>query len=324
MFSPPVVAGRSVYVANCRGRIEALDAESGQVRWTYDARQDGGRPEFHGRALLTEELLLIASDDRRAEGTGHVYALERATGEIRWKYGAGRGAMTNVVRHGPRAYVVTVDEELVCLDLANGRVVWKFATGSANDEYFMTSSPAVAGERVFFGAVNGNVYALDARTGARLWTREIGARISTAVTAVGEKLYCGAADERVYCLDQAGGDVLGELAVEAVPVGEPTPAGEALLIVPSRDRVICLDRALQEVLWTGTANSNWRTHRPSVWGATLLAGNNDGEVVAFRLADGSREWSYNFTDQVTSLNRSGEVLLVGTQKGPVYACTPTH
>jgi outer membrane protein assembly factor BamB len=62
--------------------IRALDKKNGQVKWEYDIRKDGEQSQFHGDPLVTDKLLVIGSDGKM----GHVYAFDRVTGTVRWKY----------------------------------------------------------------------------------------------------------------------------------------------------------------------------------------------------------------------------------------------
>ena len=134
MFSAPAVAGGSVFVGSCNGLVHAIDAGTGRARWTYNVLQDGGkRAEFHGTPVSTDDLVIFGSDDRTAGGVGYVYAFEQATGTIRWKYRAGAGVMTDIVREGDSLYAVTLQDELISLDVASGRLRWTFSSGWINE-----------------------------------------------------------------------------------------------------------------------------------------------------------------------------------------------
>lgn len=67
--------GDLLAVSSCTGMIRALDKNTGQVKWEYDIRKDGEQSQFHGDPLVTDKLLVIASDGK----IGHVYAFDRAT-----------------------------------------------------------------------------------------------------------------------------------------------------------------------------------------------------------------------------------------------------
>lgn len=236
--------GDLLIVASCNGYVRALDKNTGAVRWTYDTRPDGAPLEFHGDPLIAEDLIILGSDFRQAEGVAFVYAFEKATGKLRWKHRVPHGVMADIQRRGSNLYAVTLDDELICLDLATGDFKWKFASGFTNNKFTRNSTPAVAGNRVFFGGLNGTLYALAADAGTLLWQREFGARISTSVVVHGESVYVGTANRQLYRLNADTGTVGTELSVPATPHGPLLAAGDALLVFLGDDVVTCVDLAL--------------------------------------------------------------------------------
>ena len=63
-------------------------------------------------------------------------------------------------------YVGGGDGDLVALDLASGKLRWKYATGNLIGE----SSPAVSGDAVYIGDLGGVLHAVSVRDGKPLWT----------------------------------------------------------------------------------------------------------------------------------------------------------
>jgi polyvinyl alcohol dehydrogenase (cytochrome) len=64
-------------------------------------------------------------------------------------------------------------------DVPRLQVKWAFAVPGAN---VMAAQPVVVGGRVFFGAMNGKVYSLDAETGCQYWSFDAGAPVRAAVS----------------------------------------------------------------------------------------------------------------------------------------------
>ena len=90
------------------------------MRWTYDTRPDGSVAEFHGDPIIADEFVIAGSDDRREDGIGHVYAFERGSGKLRWRYRASRGVIAEIVHLGSSVYAMSLKDELFCLDLDSG------------------------------------------------------------------------------------------------------------------------------------------------------------------------------------------------------------
>jgi outer membrane protein assembly factor BamB len=66
---------------------------------------------------------------------------------------------------------------------------------------FAISSPAVANGVVYFGSYDHNLYALDANTGAKLWSYSTGNNVFSSPAVANGVVYVGSEDANVYALD---------------------------------------------------------------------------------------------------------------------------
>jgi outer membrane protein assembly factor BamB len=60
------------------------------------------------------------------------------------------------------------------------------------------SSPAVANGVVYVGSLNQKVYALNARTGANLWSYGTGGQVYSSPAVANGMVYVGSQDGKVY------------------------------------------------------------------------------------------------------------------------------
>jgi len=176
----PVAASGLVYFASSADdTVRALYLETGEVRWHFTA---GGPIRF--APAIAEGKAYVASDD------GWLYALDAATGMLLWRF------------HGaPR------DDQM----LGNGRMIsrWPIRTG-----------PAVADGVVYFAAgmwpADGiYVYAVDARSGARIWCNDTSASMYRNQPHQGSSAFTGVCPQGYVLI--AGDRLL-------VPSGRTTPA----------------------------------------------------------------------------------------------------
>ena len=289
------------------------------MRWSYDTQQDGGPVEFHSDPLVIEDLVIVGSDRRKPGGIGHLYAFERETGKPRWKYRVDLGVSADVLRIGPNIHAVTLQDEVLCLDWKTGELVWKSETGQANENHLLSSSPAASRDRVFFGGLDGTVYALDANSGAALWRQDLGGRISTSVLLVDGSLYAGNSNRHIYRLDCGTGAVTADFAAEETPTERLLFADDSLFVFFSDKKLVCLDSSLKTVRWSKAASAPWSSSKPYAWKHAVLAGNESGELFAYRISDGSLLWSEKFEGVIRGIGQSEDALYVGTIKGRVYA-----
>ncbi len=321
-----------MFIGSCVGTFFALDRKTGQVRWSYDIGQDGDQSQFHGNPLIVNDQIITGTD---GSGIGYVYSFEIATGKVRWKYPItkgppnGFGLPGDIVRLGNNIFGVTFGDELVSLNAESGKVNWTFTSGYTGKEFRWPQSPAAAADRVFFGGINGTVYALSAQSGQVIWKRDLGSRVSTNLTVAGNDVYAGTAGGYMYRLNAKTGEITAQMKLETTPVGWPTVTADSLLVFLNRgggaggaQTLLSLDLALKQIRWQQRASSNWSVTRPFLWQGPVLAGNEDGEVKAFRLSDGAEQWTTTFKGTIRSFGGYGEVLFIGNLGGMVCAYQP--
>lgn len=326
--------GDLVLVGSCNGVFHAIDKATGKARWTYESIRDarpGGRAEFHGSALVAGDIVLAATDDRAPEGHGHVYALERTTGRLRWKHRVARGVMSDVLLAGPRVYAFTLADELLCLDLETGTVNWSRRLSAATDTGSYVVTPAMDAGRLYAGSQTGDVTAVDARTGAVAWRTALGARVAAPVVMRGNVLYVATAAGRLVRIARRDGAKLGELAVGGNVFWAPLPIGSGLALftmepLPDSEEWVqvlkTVDRDLRGVQWTQRAPQGWSSSRPYQWRRGIVVGGEKGEIAAFRAKDGSLLWSDALKGTIRGIGSDSDRLYVGTLRGSVYAYEP--
>jgi outer membrane protein assembly factor BamB len=74
VYSSAAIAGRTIYVGAYDGRLRALDAVTGRVRWTFDAGE-----RISGSASVIGDVVWI-STLARVPTEGRTFALDAATG----------------------------------------------------------------------------------------------------------------------------------------------------------------------------------------------------------------------------------------------------
>jgi outer membrane protein assembly factor BamB len=329
VFSTPTVAGDVLLIGSCAGTFYAFDKRSGKVRWSYNIHQDGNQTSFHGNPLITDQLVLIGTDKSCAAGSiGHVYAFDRATGTVRWKYRTA-GTPTDIARIGSSIYAASFVDELIALNLSDGSLRWKFATGTPNPDCDLPPAPVVVGDRVFYAGLDGILYGFDGQSGRLLWKHDLGRRATTKLSVVGNSLYVGNSTNRLFRISADDGHVQSELSVPASPGGRILVDASALYIfLEDRDSqggyLISTDLNLSQIRWTHKAERAWSSEWPRLWNGFLLAGNCRGELDAFRISDGASQWSDKLKGCLRSIGTDGdnEQIYVGAQEGTVYAYTP--
>jgi outer membrane protein assembly factor BamB len=178
-----------------------------------------------------------------------VRALDTRSGQERWAfYADGPVRFAPVVWEG-RVYFAADDGFLYCLDAAAGRELWKFRGGPSdrkiigNDRIISTwparGAPVIADGTVYFAAsiwpfMGVFVHALDARTGAVIWTND--------------------ADGSLYIKQPHNAESFAGVA----PQGPLVISGDRLLVPGGRSIPACLDRRTGKLLRFQLAENNKR------------------------------------------------------------------
>ena len=241
--STPAVSNDLVYFASLDGNVYAVDARSGLEKWRF---KSGGErrftaPGIHG-IIPPNEIMpdpfdvflsspaIYASTVYVGSGDHNVYALDAASGALRWKFATGNVVHASPAVAGGIVYIGSWDRYMYALDSRTGAVVWKFATGDDRKIYNqvgIAGSAAVANGMLYFGCRDSFFYALDAKTGHLRWKHdEHGSWVIASPAVYGGSVYYTTSDERkFFSLDAATGAVRFSLGYGAFAYSSPSIAG---------------------------------------------------------------------------------------------------
>ena len=360
----PVVVGDAVFTGGSGpdGSLYALDAESGDRHWAFDTR--GG--VTHAPAFA-DGVIFVGTDDRR------FHAVDARTGEERWTTALGRdlrdssptvadntvyvgtvsGAPTggspidnsstgdsptggspttasDGSGGGSEATDTRESRALVALDAETGGECWSFATTDA-----VSTTPAVVGDRVYFGDDAGHVHALDAATGEQVWSFAAGARVASSPAVTDGVCYFGARG-LLFALDAESGepnwtfDLQWPTVTCSPAVADGTvyvgchadggcPSTRDACDPPDRSARLCaVDADYGARKWTYDLTGGVRSS-PAVADGVVYLGGADG-VSAVDAGDGTEAWRVEFGESVDSSPAVADGrVFVSCADGSVYA-----
>ncbi|MCW4018250.1 MAG: PQQ-binding-like beta-propeller repeat protein [Candidatus Bathyarchaeota archaeon] len=168
MQSSPAIADGTAYFASMAGTIYAVDSETGAAKWQYSI----GFP-LKSSVAVANGKVVTGSDD------GSVYCLDSATGNKLWQ-----------------------------TDTGGIKINPKIATIGLNGASDVRASPTVYNDKVYVGALDGNLYCLDMKTGVVSWKYQTGGPILAAVTIADNAIYVPSSTDSpngtFYKLDLSG------------------------------------------------------------------------------------------------------------------------
>lgn len=154
----PVVAGGRVMLGTAMGSFHAFEATSGKKLWSFQA----GGPILHTAGVEAGRVFFGCLD-------GCVYALNAPDGTLAWKFESKlpTGFSTAVLLAEGKVFIANRGGVYFALDQRDGKPAWQRELGVP-----VLMSSAYDDGRLFVGAMDMRVYALDAKTGQTVWTSD--------------------------------------------------------------------------------------------------------------------------------------------------------
>lgn len=239
-----------------------------------------------------------------------------ATVQRLWTARAGAGAGKSGAQHGltvvdGRAYVASVDGSVRALDASTGKTLWTASLGEGRSNRRrdhgarLGSTPAVAGDLLVVGSLDGHVFALSASDGSQLWKTTVSSEVLAQPAIGGGLVAVRANDGRLYGLDSSDGSRRWIYDQPMPPLtlrGASAPRIERGIIYSGFDNgvVSALQLANGEPLWSQAISlDEGRTEverladvdgRIVVDGDTVFAVGYGGKLAALASLDGRPQW----------------------------------
>lgn len=181
----------------------------------------------------------------------------------------------------------------------------------------VAARPVVVGDTVVFGSEDYNVYGLDATTGRELWSVETGGPVVSSAVVAGEIVVIGSDDGGVYGLDPTTGDERWLYVTEGA-VEAPIVEADGILYVADREGgLTTLDPVTGEEVWVADMDATLRT-APAVGESAVFVVDQSGRLSAFDREKGRELWSTGEQVYTGPPVLVGETLIVAGTDGKVY------
>ena len=178
------------------------------------------------------------------ENTVECMALDGAVGVGRWPATVSSGFATELMVGEGRVAVVDRDGVLRCWEQASGNELWKVSLDSAP-----SGPPTIDRRQVHIGTADGRVLVLDAADGSSVASLRSPAGITTRVLTDHGTLFFGCSDGNVRAVDTRSGRVLWTLSTGRAAVdGQLVLAGANLVACDGEGRLLVVDRTIGKVL----------------------------------------------------------------------------
>lgn len=265
-----------------------------------------------------------------------------------WRTSVGEGAGVSGARLRPAVadgvlYADSTDGKLVAIDATSGKTLWSksfrthgwFGWGDKKrKDALYAGGPAVGGDLLAVGTLDGHVYGVNAKDGSPRWEAELNAEVLASPVIVADLVVVRTGDGRVYALDSASGARRWVYDQGSVPLlslrgNGPLLAANGVLFFGSDDgKLVALRQDNGSKLWEQKLSSGeGRTEIDRLNdvdgailldGATLYGAAYHGNLVAVDGPSGRPLWSHPFSS-FGSLAVSGNAIFGVNDQSQVWA-----
>lgn len=234
--------------------------------------------------------------------SGTLTALSMESGRVLWKRRVGTLNASSPAIDPKRRVLVTTSMSpgyVSVVSLDTGRVRWRFYTGRSEP------SPVIRNGVAYFGAANGNVYALDLDRRRPRWTFKGGVKITSSPALVGKRLYFGDYAGRVFALSARTGRVLWRGSAGSRVYGTVAVAGGRVFAPSVFSGLSALSARNGRLLWRFPVGA-YLYSSPAVFRGRVYFGTYAGVVYSLSASSGRVFWTRAAGGRV-----SGAVQIVG-------------
>ena len=270
----PAVLDDQVFIADTRGNIAALYADTGKNIW----RKDSDLP-ITGGPGADVNLVMVGTSE------GDVLSLSIETGEEVW-----RSTVSSEVLSSPReadgvVVVRTIDGKVFALDATSGERLWIYDRTVPSLTLRGTSTPVIANGLVIAGFDGGRVTALELKTGKLIWETRVAISrgrselermvdIDTRPLIVGDTIYVTTFQANVSAISLENGQILWQRDISSH--SELGADGRNLYVTDEMSNVWALDRFSGASIWKQEKLTSRQVTGPAVLGDKVIVGDLEG------------------------------------------------
>ncbi len=259
----------SVVVSTTGGRVVRLDG-LGKATWTVNLNTTPYNVSYiYGAAANSRGIFLTASNG--------LYLIERnTTARLLRHYPAGT-LMTPPASADD--YVIYGQGDSLYEAGYDGNVRWKSPLESGS----FWARPAIQGNVVYAGALDGRMHAYSASNGGQLWEARTRNWVMSTPLVQGGRAYFGSNDGAVYAADTATGAIIWQaqttLAVETTPEAG-VMGGRSVIFAGGTDRsVYAINTDNGQIVWKGSAAG--AAGSPLFYQNLVIFGSEDDRIYAY-------------------------------------------
>jgi outer membrane protein assembly factor BamB len=320
----PAISGSTIYIASADGEVAALDRNSGDVLWKVDVETalSGGVGVYEDALLLGSSDGFVLKLDAKSgaltwsvpvrgeilsppqsngnvvvvqTNDGKLQGLDFTTGKLLWTYDSNipvltvRGTSSPIV-HNEVVYAGFANGRVLALNINTGVMVWEVRVaipqGRSEIERLVDvdGSMELAGSELYAASYQGNLVAIDADTGTRMWQQKVSSY--SGVSQGFGNIYVADEDGTLAAYLRSGEGVRWtQEALAYRELSRPTPVGNYVAVADFEGYVHVLSQVEGEFAGRVRVDDDGARADMLSEGSVIYVYGNSGELVAYEITE---------------------------------------
>lgn len=248
---------------------------------------------------------------------GNLYALDAATGEVKWKFFSELGFVAAPAVRDGLVYIGDVNGRFFALDATTGEGRWGFEAKAEID-----ACANFHGDNVLVGSQDATLYCRHAKTGEPVWQYSIEDQVRCMPTIIGDRAFLAGCDSKLHVIDLSNGEPVGTVEIDAPTGCTPALDGDRVYFGTEGETFFAIDWRQEKVLWRYKNPDRSFPYRSSavVLPDRLLVGGRDKLMRALAVDDGRELWRFAAKGRIDgSAVVVGRRAFFGAADGRLYA-----
>lgn len=197
----------------------------------------------------------------------------------------------------------------------DGRLAWKYRSGAG-----IGASACCVGARVVCANYGGDIFCLDAKSGASIWSLATGSKIVGSPQAVGDMIVAGTMDGRLVAARLADGRKLWERKIGSSVWSSPA-VGSDFIIAAAKNGSLMRYDGHGKLIWKTSVGGRILSSPLCIEDRDLVIfGSENGNVYGYAISSGKRVWRFAAGSEVDGSPANGQrAIFIGTAGGNLYA-----
>lgn len=200
---------------------------------------------------------------------------------------------------------------------------------------YQYSTPAITDDTVYVGTTRGEVYALQAKSGKKLWATKLSSSIYAEAVVNGTSVYVADRKGTLYALEKATGKIEWQVDTMAEISARPLIANGTIYVTTVLKQLYAVDKLGRGLKWRTSKFGHLPkmtikgSSSPVIYNGRIYVGYSDGTFICYGAADGSVVWAKQLSDKnarFTDISGTplivNDVIYISSMDGQAFALDP--